>query len=99
MASPGMRLSVTLLGAVVLGECGDAERLGEAGGASRVELHIADAAGDDEIANREAGHLALTVRQGDRRRRREAGEIGRLQIPVQRLFKPEDAMLLDPAGE
>ena len=77
--------------AVLLGERGNAQRLGEAGGAGRVELHVADAALDDEIAHGEAGQFALAMRQRDRRRRGEPGEIGRLQIPVQRLLEPEDA--------
>ena len=81
------------------GQCGDAQRLGKPGGPRRVELHVADAAIDDEIAHREAGQLALAMRQRDRRRRREPREIGRLQIPVQRLLEPEDAVRLDAAGE
>ena len=39
------------------------------------------------------------MRQRDRRRRREPGEIGRLQIPVQRLLEPEHVVRLDPVGE
>ena len=58
-----------------------------------------NAAQGDEIAHREAGQLALAMRQGDRRRRGEPREIGRLQIPVQRLLEPEDAMGLDPMRE
>ena len=85
--------------AVLLGERGDAQGLGEAGGAGRIELDVADAAQGDEIAHREAGQLALAMRQGDRRRRGEPGEIGGLQIPVQRLLEPEDAMRLDPVRE
>src|SRR5258708_39370229 len=42
-------------GAVLLGELGDAQRLGKAGGAGRVELHVADAANGDEVAHRETG--------------------------------------------
>ena len=39
------------------------------------------------------------MRQRDRRRRREAREIGRLQIPVQRFFEPEDAVRLYAMGK
>jgi len=53
---------------VMLGEVGNAKGFGEAGAAGRVELHVTDAALDDEIAYREAGQLALTMRQRDRRR-------------------------------
>ena len=85
--------------AMLLGQRGDAQRLGKSGGPRRVELHVADAAIDDEIAHREAGQLALAMRQRDRRRRREPREIGRLQIPVQRLLEPEDALRLDAPRE
>src|ERR1700724_413169 len=47
--------------AVLFGQAGDAQRLGETGGAGRVELHVADAALDDEIAPREAGQFALAL--------------------------------------
>ena len=67
--------------------------------AARVELHVTDAALDDEIAHGEAGQLALAMRQRDRRRRGKAREIGRLQIPMQRLFEPEDPVRLDGAGK
>ena len=70
----------------------------KAGSAGRVELHVTDAARDDEIAHREAGQLALAMRQRDMGRRRQPGEIGRLQIPMQRLFEPEDLVRLDGAG-
>src|SRR6266540_508307 len=62
--------------AMLLGQRGDAQGLGKAGGARRVELHITDAAGDNEVADREAGQFALAMRQGDRRRRGEPREIG-----------------------
>ena len=84
---------------MLFGELRDAQRLGEAGGARRVELHVADAALDDEVAHGKAGQLALAMRQRDRRRRREPGEIGRLQIPMQRLLEPEDPVRLDGMGE
>ena len=54
---------------------------------------------DNEIAHCEPGQLALAMRQRDRRRRRQPGEISRLQIPVQRLLEPEDPVRLDGAGE
>src|ERR1700733_9334140 len=44
----------------------DAQRFGEAGGASRVELHEADRAGVDEVANRVAMPFAFAMRQRDR---------------------------------
>ena len=71
----------------------------KAGSAGRVELHVTDAARDDEIAHREAGQLALAMRQWDMSRRRQPGEIGRLQIPMQRFFEPEDPMRLDRMGK
>ena len=84
---------------MLLGEPGDAQGLGEAGGSGRVELYVTDAALDDEIAHREAGQLALAMRQRDRRRRGKAREIGRLQIPMQGLFEPENPVRLDGAGK
>ena len=54
---------------VLLREVGDAQGFGETGGAGCVELHVTDAALDNEIAYRKAGQLALAVRQRDRRRR------------------------------
>ena len=53
---------------VLLGELGYAQGLGKAGGTGRVELHVTDPALDNKIAHREAGQLALTMRQRDRRR-------------------------------
>ena len=84
---------------VLLGEVGDAQGFGEAGGTGRVELYVTDAALDDEIPYREAGQLALAMRQRDRRRRRQPSEIGRLQILMQRLFEPEDPVRLDRTGK
>src|SRR5215471_14682141 len=84
---------------VLLGEMSYAHGLGEAGGAGCVELHVTDTALDNKIANREPGQLALAVSEGDRRRRRQPGEISRLQIPMQRLLEPEDLMRLDGTGE
>ena len=55
---------------VLLREVGDAQGFGETGGAGCVELHVTDAALDNEIAYRKAGQLALAVRQRDRRRGR-----------------------------
>src|SRR5271165_6213546 len=81
---------------VLLGQLGDPQRLGEAGRARRIELNIADAAGDDEVAYRKAGQLALAMRQRDRRRGSEPREVGRLQIPMQWLLEPEDLLRLDP---
>ena len=85
--------------AVRFGQRGDAQGLGKPGGPRRVELHVTDPASDDEIAHREAGQLALAMRQRDRRRRRETREIGRLQVPVQRFFEPEDALRFDAAAK
>src|SRR5690349_13252164 len=84
---------------VLLGEMSYAQGLGEAGGAGCVELHVTDAALDNKIAHREASQFALAVSEGDRRRRRQSGEISRLQVPMQRLLKPEDPMRLDGTGE
>ena len=84
---------------VLLGQLRDPQRLGEAARARRVELDIADAAIDDEVAHREPGQLALAMGQRDRGRRRQTREIGRLQVPVQRLLEPEDAMRLDRMGK
>src|SRR5271163_4520055 len=84
---------------VLLGEVGDAQGLGEAGGAGCIELHVTDAALDNEIAYRKAGQLALAMRQRDRGRRRQPSEISRLQIPMQRLFEPEDPVRLDRTGK
>src|SRR5881392_589830 len=84
---------------VLLGEVSYAQGLGEAGGAGCVELHVADAALDDKIADRKTGQLALAVSQWDWRRRRQPGEISRLQVPMQRLLKPKDPVRLDGAGK
>src|SRR5205823_11690649 len=84
---------------VLLGELSYAQGLGEAAGAGRVELHVANAALDNKIAHRETGQLALAVSERDRRRRRQPGEIGRLQVPMQRLLEPEDPVRLDGAGK
>ena len=65
------------------------------GASSGVELHVANAAQHDEIADGKAGQLPLAMRQRDWGRRREAGEIGRLKVPMQRLFEPEDPVRLD----
>ena len=46
-----------------------------------------------------AGQLALAMRERDRRSRGQPGEIGRLQIPMQRLLEPEDPMRLDGTSE
>ena len=46
---------------MLLGEMSDAQGLGEAGGAGRVELHITDAARDNKIAHRETGQLPFAV--------------------------------------
>src|SRR5947209_12449504 len=51
--------------AMLLGERGDAQGLGKAGGPRRVELHIADAALHDKIAHRKSGQFALAMRQRD----------------------------------
>src|SRR5580700_8963134 len=59
---------------MLLGEMSDAQGLGEAGGAGRVELHITDAARDNKIAHRETGQLPFAVSERDRRRRRQPGE-------------------------
>ena len=85
--------------AVLLGQCGNAQRLGKAGGARRIELNEPDAALDNEIPDGKAGQLALAMRERDRRGRGQPGEIGRLQIPMQRLLKPEDPMRLDGTSE
>jgi len=50
---------------VLLGQLGDAQGLGKAGGSGCVELHITDTALNNEIAYREAGQLALAMRQRD----------------------------------
>jgi hypothetical protein len=84
---------------VLLGQRGDAQALGETRSARAVELHVADRAGGDEVAHREAGELALAVREGYRGGGGQPHEIRRLQIPVQRLFQPVDVERLDPAGE
>jgi hypothetical protein len=84
---------------MLLGEMSDAQGLGEAGGAGRVELHITDAARDNKIAHRETGQLPFAVSERDRRRRRQPGEISRLQIPMQRLFEPKNPMRFDGVGE
>src|SRR4030095_11584781 len=84
---------------VLLGQRGDAQTLGKTRSARAVELHIADRAGGDEVAYREAGELALAVREGYRGGGGQPHEIRRLQIPVQRLFQPVDVERLDPAGE
>ena len=55
---------------VLLREVGDAQGFGETGGAGCVELHVTDAALDNEIAYSEARQLALAMRQRDRCRRR-----------------------------
>jgi len=47
---------------VLLGQLGDAQSLGEAGGTGRVELYVTDAALDNEIAHGEAGQLSLAMR-------------------------------------
>ena len=83
---------------MLLSKLGDARGLGEAGGAGCVELHITDTALDNEIAHREAGQLALTMRQRDRSRRCQPSEIGRLQVPMKRLLKPKDPVRLDGTG-
>ena len=47
-----------------------------------------------------AGNVTtLAVRQRDRCARSEPGEVGRLQVPVQRLLQPEDVVGLDRARE
>src|SRR5271157_947076 len=84
---------------VLLGQLSYAQGLGEAGGAGRVELHVADASLDNEIPHREAGKLTLAMCQRDRRCRCQPGEISRLQIPMQRLFEPEDPVRLDRTGK
>ena len=84
---------------MLLGEVGDAQGFGEAGGAGCIELHVTDAALDNQIAYRKAGQLALAMRQRDRRRRRQPSEIGRLQILMQRLVEPEDPVRLDRTGK
>ena len=81
--------------AVLLRQLGNAQRFGKAGGSRRVELNESDAALDNEIAHRKAGQLAFAMRQRDRRGRAQPGEIGRLQIPMQRLLEPEYPMRLD----
>src|SRR5262249_35489046 len=55
---------------VLLGQMSYAQGLGEASGAGCVELHITEAALDNKIAHREAGQLALSMSDRDRRRRR-----------------------------
>ena len=85
--------------AMLLGQRSDAQRLGKAGRAGRVELHTTYAAFDDEIAHRKAGQFALAMRQRDRRCRRQPREISGLQVPVQRFLEPEDAVRLDAMGE
>ena len=84
---------------MLLGELGDAQRLGEAAGAGRVELDIGMPPMVMKSRTVKAGQLALAMRQRDRGRRREPREIGRLQVPVQRLLQPEDVLRLDAAGE
>src|SRR5215472_1772079 len=85
--------------AVLLRELSDAQRLGEPGRARRVELNVTDTARHNKIAYGKAGQLALAMRQRDRCRRGEPRKIGRLQVPMQRLFEPEDPVRLDGAGE
>src|SRR6266566_6992167 len=62
---------------VLLGQRGDAQALGETRGARAVELHVADRAGGNEVAHREAGELALAVREGYRGGGGEPHEIRR----------------------
>ena len=84
---------------VLFGELGDAQRAGEAGAARGIELNVTYAALHDEIAHGKTRQFALAMRQRDRGRRRQSGEIGRLQIPMQRLFEPEDPIRFDGTGE
>ena len=84
---------------VLFGELSYAQRFGEPGAPSGVELHVTDAALHDEIAHRKAGKFPLAMRQLYRRHRSEACEVSRLEIPVQRLFQPEDPVPLDGTGE
>src|SRR5215469_1168496 len=98
----GVQLGRSMRGhhhAVLLRELGYAQRFGEAGRARRVELNVTDTARHNKIAHGKAGQLPLAMRQRDRRRRGKPPEIGRLQIPVQRLLEPEDPVRLDSAGE
>ena len=84
---------------VLFGELCDAQRLGEAGAARGIKLNVTYAALHDEIAHGKTRQFALAMRQRDRGRRRQSGEIGRLQIPMQRLFEPEDPIRFDGTGE
>ena len=70
--------------AVLLGQSGNAQRLGKAGGSRRVELNEPDAARDNEIPDGKAGQFALAMCERDRPGRGQPGKIGRFSPPSSR---------------
>src|SRR3546814_9977554 len=75
--------------AVHLGIGGDAQELGDAAAARAVELHVADAALVDEVADRPAVQLALAAGEVDMGALRQPPEPAHPVVPVQRLLEPE----------
>ena len=86
------------LDAVLLGERGDPQHLGDAAAARHVGLDQVDVAALDQLAEAPAGRVLLAGRDPDVDRVRELG-VGLVLVRLERLLEPEDAELLELARD